>query len=159
MELYRENEFIRLPVSAVFDYLEEKKGEIPGTENSLRNFIRYLNETGELVFSEKKRVYTKVPKQPYGKQLQIDFGEIKQKNGLKMYIFGAVLSSSRFKYATLQNRPFKTEDVIEHLYTKKFNDFKNEMGFFMWVCRAGDPESKGKIENLIKYIHTGADSQ
>jgi hypothetical protein len=125
-----------------------------------------------------------VPELPYGKQLQLDFGEYKQKNGMKMYIMGAVLSSSRFKYASLQEHPFKTEDLIGHLldcfdyiggipeelvidqdsimvvsenagdilYTRQFDDFKNEMGFKMWVCRAADPESKGKIENCIKYI-------
>ena len=52
---------------------------------------------------------------PYGKQLQIDFGEYRTKSGLKLYIFAAVLSASRYKYATLQDRPFTTLDLIHHL--------------------------------------------
>jgi hypothetical protein len=184
LEVYRINENIKLPVASVFDYMEEKQGHLPASENSLRNFVHYLVETGELKFSKSKRTYTQVPELPYGKQIQIDFGEYKQKNGLKLYIMGAVLSSSRFKYAAFQVKPFKTEDLIGHLldcfdyiggipeevvidqdsimvvsenagdivYTKKFDDFKNEMGFKMWVCRGADPESKGKIENFIKYI-------
>ena len=184
LDLYRENEFIRIPVSAVHDYLEEMFGELPANENSLRNYIRYLERTGEIEFIERKRYYTRVPEMPYGKQLQIDFGEVKNPRGGKYYIFGAVLSSSRFKYASLQEKPFTAKDLIEHLlncfdylqgmpeelvidqdctmvvdenagdiiYTKEFGDFIDEMRIKMRVCRKADPESKGKIENFIKYI-------
>lgn len=184
IDIYRENENIRIPVSAVHDYLEEMLGELPANENSLRNYIRYLERTGEIEFIERKRYYTKVPEMPYGKQLQIDFGQIRNPRGGKYYIFGAVLSSSRFKYASLQEKPFTAQDLIEHLlncfdyiqglpeelvidqdctmvvdenagdiiYTKEFGDFIGEMGIKMRVCRKADPESKGKIENFIKYI-------
>lgn len=184
LQLYQENENIRIPVSAVYDYFEEKIGTLPANENSLRNYIRYLVKTGELVFTEKKRYYTIVPEMPYGRQLQIDFGEKRNHRGGKYYIFAAVLSSSRFKYAALQERPFTAQDLIEHLlscfdylkgmpeelvidqdsimvvdenagdiiYTKTFGDFIGEMGLQMRVCRKADPESKGKIENFVKYI-------
>jgi len=26
------------------------------------------------------------------------------------------------------------------------------MGFQVWLCRAGDPESKGRIETFVKYL-------
>lgn len=184
LNLYSENDYIRLPVSAVYDYLEETTGKLPANENSLRNYIRYLEETGQLVIFERKRYYTKVPEMPYGKQLQIDFGVQKNSWGGKYYIFAAVLSASRFKYAALQERPFRARDLIDHLldcfdyiqgmpdelvidqdsimvvdenagdiiYTKDFGDFIEEMGLKMRVCRKADPESKGKIENVIKYI-------
>jgi hypothetical protein len=121
---------------------------------------------------------------PYGKQLQIDFGTYKTKSGLKLYIFGAVLSASRYKYIAFQDKPFTTIDLIGHLldcfdyiggiplelvidqdsvmvisenygdiiYTKKFSCFIQEMGLKMYVCRKSDPQSKGKIENVIKYV-------
>jgi transposase len=184
LELYRENENMRIPVSAVYDYLEETMGGLPASENSLRNYIMYLEETDELKFTEKKRYYTRVPEMPYGKQVQIDFGEKRKTQGGKYYIFAAVLSASRFKYAALQEKPFTAQELIEHLldcfdylhgmpeelvidqdsimvvdenkgdivYTKVFADFINEMGIRMWVCRKADPESKGKIENFVKYI-------
>lgn len=184
LEIYKQNDNMKLPVSAVYDYLEETKTELPATEATLRNFVHYLIQSGELVINSKQRKYTQVPQMPYGKQLQIDFGEYQQKNGTKLYIMGAVLSSSRYKYAALQERNFRTEDLIGHLmdcfdyigglpeeividqdstmvvsensgdiiYTKQFDDFRKEMGFKMWVCRAADPESKGMIENFIKYI-------
>ena len=184
LDLYRNNDCIRLPVSAVYDYLEETQKELPANENSLRNYIGYLQKTGQLTLSDKKRYYTRVADMPYGLQLQIDFGEQTDQKGGKYYIFAAVLSASRFKYAALQERPFTAYDLVEHLldcfdylggipeelvidqdsimvvaenagdiiYTKVFGDFITEMGLKMRVCRKADPESKGKIENFIKYI-------
>jgi transposase len=184
LDLYLKNENIKIPVSAVYDYLEEMRGKLPANENSLRNYIRYMEETGELVISTRRRYYSMVPEMPYGKQLQIDFGQKKNHRGGTYYIFAAVLSASRFKYAALQERPFTAQDLIEHLlncfdymqgmpeelvidqdctmvvdenagdiiYTKDFDAFIGEMGIKMRVCRKADPESKGKIENFIKYI-------
>ena len=184
LDVYEKNDFIRLNVSSVHDYLLELKKELPANENTLRNFVHYLIETGQLTLSEKKRYYTKVPDMPYGKQLQLDFGQYTDKNGRKYYIFAAVLSASRFKYAALQERPFRTEDLISHLldcfgylrgipqelvidqdctmvvsensgdilYTKDFQYFIEEMDLKMYVCRGADPESKGKIENVVKFI-------
>jgi hypothetical protein len=101
--------------SAVYDYLEEKLGSLPGTERSFRNYINFLIETEQLKFNNHKRIYSPVAELPYGKQLQIDFGEYRTKKGLKLYIFAAVLSASRYKYAALQDRPFTTLDLIHHL--------------------------------------------
>lgn len=184
LELYKKNEYKKVPVSSVYDYLEECYGKQPANENSLRNYIRYLIETNQLNINNKVRYYSQVPEMPYGKQIQLDFGEYPDGKGGKYYIFGTVLSASRFKYATLQEKPFKTMDLIQHLlncfdyiggipeemvidqdsimvtsenagdilYTKDFKGFIDEMGIKMFVCRKADPESKGKIENMIKFI-------
>ena len=47
-----------------------------------------------------------------------------------------------------------SENAGDILYTKDFKGFIEEMGIKMYVCRKADPESKGKIENLIKFIKT-----
>jgi len=184
LNLYKVNDFQRLEKSAVYDYLEEKLGSLPGTERSFRSYISFLVETEQLKLNGHKRIYSPVAELPYGKQLQIDFGEYRTRRGLKLYIFAAVLSASRYKYAALQDRPFTTLDLIHHLldcfdylggipeelvidqdkvmvvsenrgdiiYTRDFKQFIEEMGLKMYVCRKSDPESKGKIENLIKFI-------
>ena len=184
IDIYELNEKKELNMAAVYDYLEEKYGTLAGNEQTLRNYIKYLLQSGELELSKGKRIYTKVAELPYWKQLQIDFGEYKTKSGLKLYIFAAVLSASRYKCIALQRRPFQTIDVIEHLldsfdyfggipeelvidqdlilvvsenhgdiiYTKMFRTFIEEMDLSMFVCRKADPESKGKIENVIKYV-------
>jgi len=184
LDLYQVNDFQGLEKSAVYDYLEEKLGSLPGTERSFRSYISFLVETEQLKLNGNKRIYSPVAELPYGKQLQIDFGEYRTKSGLKLYIFAAVLSASRYKYAALQDRPFTTLDLINHLldcfqylggipqelvidqdkvmvvsenrgdiiYTRDFKQFIEEMGLKMYVCRKSDPESKGKIENVIKFI-------
>ena len=184
LNLYKANNFQRLEKSAVYDYLEEKLGSLPATERSFRNYISYLVETEQLKLNNHKRIYSPVAELPYGKQLQIDFGEYRTQRGLKLYIFAAVLSASRYKYCALQDRPFTTLDLIKHLldcfdylggipqelvidqdkvmvvsenrgdiiYTKDFKQFIEEMDLKMYVCRKSDPESKGKIENVIKFI-------
>jgi len=184
LNLYKVNDFQRLEKSAVYDYLEEKLGSLPGTERSFRNYISFLVETEQLKLNNHKRIYSPVAELPYGRQLQIDFGEYRTKKGLKLYIFAAVLSASRYKYCALQDKPFTTLDLINHLldcfcylggipeelvidqdkvmvasenrgdiiYTRDFKQFIEEMDLKMYVCRKSDPESKGKIENVIKFI-------
>ncbi|GAH22928.1 unnamed protein product, partial [marine sediment metagenome] len=38
------------------------------------------------------------------------------------------------------------------IYTADFRYFIQEQDIRMYVCRKADPESKGKVENLIKYV-------
>ncbi len=185
LSIYRVNNG-KIYGSSIYDVLEEKYGDLVGSERTLRNYIQYLNKTGEIDSNNYVRLYVPVEDLPLGKQMQLDFGEVEITSGQKIYIFGVVLSASRFKYVAVQKRPFKTIDVINHLldsfeiigglpdqividqdkvmvvkensgdiaYTKEFNDFKSEMGFSMYVCRKADPESKGKVENLIKFVKT-----
>lgn len=184
LEVYARNKNRRLNMASVYDYLEEKFGLLPGNEKTLRNYVNFLIMTDALNFNESRRIYEKVPELPYGRQMQLDFGEYRFVNGLKVYIFAGVLSASRYKYMKFQGMPFKTIDVILHLldcfdyyggmpeeividqdklmvvsenhgdivYTNDFESFKAEMGFEMYVCRKADPESKGKVENVIKYV-------
>jgi len=182
-EVYQINNNKKLNMTAVFDYLEEKYGELAGSERSLRNYINHLIYTDQLRIIENVRVYSKTPELPYGKQMQLDFGEYRCNSNLKLYIFAAVLSSSRYKYIVYQDKPFKTIDVILHLlncfeyfggipeelvidqdkvlvvsenrgdiiYTKDFKYFLEEMDLRMFVCRKSDPETKGRVENLVGY--------
>jgi len=184
LEIYKLNNYQKLNMAAIYDFLEEKYIKLPGNEKTLRNYIHYLITSGQLKLKAKTRCYIKVPDIPYGKQMQIDFGVYKTRSGLKLYIFAAVLSASRYKYIGLQDTPFTTIDLINHLldcfdyiggipeelvidqdsiivvsenygdiiYTKKFASFIEEMKLKMYVCRKSDPESKGKIENVIRYV-------
>jgi transposase len=184
LEVYETNEFKRLNMSAVYDYLEERYGELPSNEQTLRNYLNYLIQTDKLRLEERLRTYTKVPELPFGQQMQLDFGQYRCSSGLKLYIFAGVLSASRYKYVAFQGHPFTTKDVIDHLldcfdyfggmpeelvidqdrlmvvsenagdiiYTGDFRYFIEEQEIRMYVCRKDDPETKGKIENLIKYV-------
>ena len=184
LEIYERNEFKQLNMSSVYDYLEEKYGNLPVNEQTLRNYIHYLIITDKLKLDDRPRTYMKVPELPFGHQMQLDFGQYRCGSGLKLYIFAAILSASRYKYVIFQDHPFKTREVIEHLlvsfeyfggipeelvidqdrllvvsenagdiiYTNDFKYFIEEQGLRMYVCRKNDPESKGKIENVVKYV-------
>lgn len=45
-----------------------------------------------------------------------------------------------------------SENHGDIIYTYEFEKFKQTMGFKVWLCRAGDPESKGRIEAFVKYM-------
>ena len=115
LEVYEANGFRKLQVSSVYDYLEERYGSLPGNEQTLRNYIGYLNRTDRLRFKEGERLYSQVPQLPFGQQMQLDFGQYRFGSGLRLYIFAAVLSASRHKYVVFQGQPFRTLEVIGHL--------------------------------------------
>lgn len=184
LEVYAINEFKRLNMSSVYDYLEERHGRLPGNEQTLRNYINYLIQTDKLKLDERLRIYTKVPELPFGRQMQLDFGQYRCRSRLKLFIFAAVLSASRYKYVIFQSYPFKTKEVIHHLlscfdyfggvpeelvidqdrlmvvsenagdiiFTDDFSYFIEEQEICMYVCRKDDPETKGKVENVVKYV-------
>jgi len=56
-------------------------------EQTLRNFIRYLICSNKLQFHASARTYQKVPELPFGKQMQLDFGQYRMGSGLTLYIF------------------------------------------------------------------------
>lgn len=45
-----------------------------------------------------------------------------------------------------------SENGGDIIYTEAFENYKNYAGFSIRLCRGSDPESKGKIEAVIKYV-------
>ena len=45
-----------------------------------------------------------------------------------------------------------SENAGDIIYTADFQYFIQEQDIAMYVCRKADPQSKGKVENLIKYV-------
>ena len=45
-----------------------------------------------------------------------------------------------------------SENFGDIIFTKEFEQFKQRMGFSVYLCRAADPESKGKVEAVVKYF-------
>jgi transposase len=44
------------------------------------------------------------------------------------------------------------ENYGDIIFTKAFEQFRQRMGFTVYLCRAADPESKGKVEAVVKYF-------
>jgi transposase len=184
LDIYRNHEGRIVYASAVYDFLHEKHGDLPGSERTLRNYLAYLKAAG-LAGKGKGREYRPVDPLPYGKQAQIDFGQETTSIG-KIHFAVVILARSRYRYVAAQEKPFTTQDVIGHLLdafeyfcgvpeelvldqdrtmlvaenlgdldtTKAFTDFIAEQDLRLWACRAADPESKGKVENSVKFVKT-----
>lgn len=45
-----------------------------------------------------------------------------------------------------------SENRGDIIFTKDFKNFIEEMGIGIHLCRKADPESKGKVENTVKYV-------
>ena len=45
-----------------------------------------------------------------------------------------------------------SENSGDLILTKEFQAYKEERNLVIWMCRGADPESKGKIENVVKYV-------
>jgi transposase len=45
-----------------------------------------------------------------------------------------------------------SENGGDIIYTETFENYKNYTGFSVYLCRGSDPESKGKIEAVVKYV-------
>lgn len=45
-----------------------------------------------------------------------------------------------------------SENAGDHILTSGFQAYKTQRKFRMYLCRKADPQSKGKIENVVKYI-------
>ncbi|MFS0577534.1 IS21 family transposase [Sporosarcina sp. 179-K 3D1 HS] len=177
-----------LSASQVSDWLEERCHYKDVGDSTVRTYVRELREENHIPKSLSFRSYEAVEELPKGKQMQVDFGELKVKTSegktTKLYVIAFVLSHSRYKYAIWQERPFTTRDVLrchemafeyyggiteeivydqdklmivsenggDILYTEEFQAYKQQRGFRIYLCRAADPESKGKIENVVKFI-------
>ncbi|MGJ9386195.1 IS21 family transposase [Salipaludibacillus sp. CF4.18] len=45
-----------------------------------------------------------------------------------------------------------SENGGDIIYTEEFQAYKQQRGFSIYLCKAADPESKGKIENVVKFV-------
>ena len=48
-----------------------------------------------------------------------------------------------------------SENHGDIIYTAGFQNYIDTVGFDIYLCRGSDPESKGRIENVIKYVKHG----
>lgn len=181
-------EYPHLSAAQIKDWLLEKFPHLQVGDSTVRLYIQEVREKYQIAKTVKVRHYEAIPQQPMGKQLQVDWGETKQKivekKEVKLYFIAFVLAHSRYKYMEWQDRPFTTQDAIrchenafrhyggiteeivydqdhlltvsenagEIILTAAFQAYVRERRFRVHLCRKADPESKGMIENVVKYI-------
>jgi transposase len=181
-----------MTAAQVEDWLKEHHRDDSIKERTVRSYVAHLRDKhGIPKQTGDSRQYQALPDPPMGHQMQLDFGETKimteSGSRKKLYVFGSVLSNSRYKYGEWSENPLTTNNFIgmlvncftfyggvpqefvidqdslmvvsesygEIIYTKQFEQFRKRMGFKLWVCRPSDPESKGRIEAVVKYLKYG----
>ena len=109
LELYENNDNIKLPVSAVYDYLEESLGTVSANENSLRNYIRYLEKQEILILWISKDTTQKLKICPMANSYRSILGKrkiLQEANiiFLPQYYQQAVINMRRFRTVHLPQR-------------------------------------------------------
>ena len=181
-------EYSLLSAAQMQDWLLERFPDFMVGESTMRLYVNQLREEYQIQKTKKTRTYEATEEQPMGKQMQVDWGETRQKTTdkqeVKLYCICFVLSRSRYKYVEWLNRPFTTRDTIrshenafqyfggmpeeivydqDHLITvsenagdiiltNEFQAYIRQRDFRIYLCRKADPESKGMIENVVKYV-------
>jgi hypothetical protein len=109
--------------SSVYDVLVERFVEdgiyegLPGSERTLRTYIGYLAESGQVEASEKEgRIYDHVFDTPPGQQMLIDFGELRIKGGPTIHFICMLLRYSRVMCVYAQDHKYNAEDACRAIY-------------------------------------------
>lgn len=182
----------QLKISSLYDLLQEKLVEearlfdkLPGNEQTLRNYCKYLVTSGQVEYEAKKRrIYDIMDIPEPGNQVQVDYGVQKLLDGTHFHFIALLLRHSRLLYIKGMDHKFDAEATCNALYTffsliggrpkqlvidqdscmiyeekygeitttKVFGDFLAEQDLKLYVCYKADPESKGSIENTVKFV-------
>jgi len=109
--------------SSVYDVMMERFIEngsyaaLPGSERTLRAYIKYLIKSGQIDAAEKNgRIYDYVFDTPPGQQMLIDFGELRLKKGLTAHFICMLLRYSRVFCVFAQDRPYNAEEACRAIY-------------------------------------------
>ena len=124
IEVLRNNENNKtLCISSVYDVLEEKFidtglfRELPGNQQTLRNYVRYLREHDVVSSTPKNsRVYDYVDNTPPGEQMLIDFGQKKIAAGIVIHFICMLLRFSRYLLVFAQDHKYNAEEACRALY-------------------------------------------
>lgn len=110
-------------MSSVYDLLEEKfvdTGEyekLPGNEQTLRNYVHYLESSGQIDRGEEhRRIYDHVFDTPPGEQMLIDFGEYTLDRRRAVHFICLMLRYSRLLCVYAQDHKYNATEACQAIY-------------------------------------------
>ena len=110
-------------ISSVYDVLEEKFIEngdlesLPGNEQTLRNYVHYLEDSGQIDTGEEhRRVYDHVFDTPPGEQMLIDFGELTLSKKSSIHFICLLLRYSRLLCVYAQDHKYNATEAGQAIY-------------------------------------------
>jgi transposase len=184
LEIYRNHEGRTVYSSSVHDYLSDKYGELPGSDRTLRNYLTYLKASGAigtdpgreyrpvepLAYGKQAQIDFGVETTNIGKvwfvvvvlsRSRYRYVAAQSRPFASNDVISHLLDAFDFfggipeELVLDQDRTMiVAENLGDLATTRAFADFVAEQGLRLHVCRAADPESKGKVENAVKYVKT-----
>jgi transposase len=142
-----------------------------GIERAVK--IRQYNEVAEMPpgYQAQVDMGEKVMVDMYGKKVKIYIFAMVLSNSRKKYVYFQDRKFTAETFVKGHDMAFRyyggrTEEIVydqdrvmavsenagELILTEKFESYRGYAGFNVRLCRAYDPESKGKIEAVIKYV-------
>lgn len=110
-------------MSSVYDLLEEKFIEngsyrkLPGNEQTLRNYIHYLVDSGKVSLEPgRRRIYDHVFDTPPGEQMLIDFGEASLPGNRGIHFICLLLRYSRLLCVYAQDHKYNSTEACQAIY-------------------------------------------
>lgn len=110
-------------MSSVYDLLEEKfvenggYGKLPGNEQTLRNYIHYLADSGQVSLEPgRRRIYDHVFDTPPGEQMLIDFGETSLPGNRSIHFICLLLRYSRLLCVYAQDHKYNSTEACQAIY-------------------------------------------
>ena len=110
-------------ISSVYDVLEEKFIEngdyesLPGNEQTLRNYVHFLERSGQLDAGEEhRRIYDHVFDTPPGEQMLIDFGEVTLTKKVSIHFICLLLRYSRLLCVYAQDHKYDAKEACQAIY-------------------------------------------
>jgi len=135
--------------------------------------IRQCGENPELPYGFQAQVDLgqKTLKDPYGRSIKIYIFAMVLSSSRYKYVCFQLEPFTAQTFIQAHDRAFKylggrpveivydqdrvmvvSENAGDIIFTDVFENYKNYAGFSVHLCRGSDPESKGKIEAVIKYV-------
>ena len=91
-----------LSAAQIEDWLLEEYPDLQVGSSTVRSYIKHLRDQYAIPKRKKIRQYEAIPEVEMGAQIQVDWGQTKQKTRskekIKLYFISFVLSHSRYKY-------------------------------------------------------------
>ena len=134
--------------------------------------IRQYNEVAEMPPGEQAQVDMgeQVMTDMYGKKIKVYIFAMVLSNSRKKYVYFQDKKYNAAEFVTAHDLAFRyyggrTDEIVydqdrvlavsenagDLIFTEVFDSYRQYAGFTVRLCRAYDPESKGKIEAVIKY--------
>ena len=184
LEIYGDHPDRPVYSAGIYDYLHEKHGELPGTERTLRNYLAYLKASGAVPRGKGREYkpveplpYGKQAQIDFGQEKtnigrawfvvvilarsRYRYVAAQERPFTTDDVIGHLLDAFEYfggvpeELVLDQDRTMLVAENLGDLATTaSFADFVAEQGLRLHACRAADPESKGKVENSVKFVKT-----